>query len=73
MTEENTINFNQNQIDCQKSQSYWGTTTYVNVCTGKTYNVQWGSMDYVGVGFALAIGLVILVFLGSMVRMFWDN
>jgi hypothetical protein len=46
------INFNQ----CVKSVSHVGYDTYINICNGTSYTLQWGILDYL-----LLIFLVTLV------------
>lgn len=50
---EQTINANLNQ--CIQSTNSIGGNTFYNVCTGSTYWVPWGSLDWIG-----AISLTLL-------------
>lgn len=40
-------NVNANFNECIKSVSNIGSTTYMNICTGKNVDVPWGMADYV--------------------------
>lgn len=55
--ENNELNFNYSE--CVKSYDKWGSTTYTNICNGKTTTIPWG------VGGNLAfIGIVVLILIG---------
>ena len=49
--------------ECIKSVSHIGSDTYVNVCTGESFNVAWGSGDW-GVG--IFLGLIFTIMLGLL-------
>lgn len=51
--------FNANLVtECIKSVREIGYTHYVNICTGQTHDVSWGSMDVV---FTIAFPLILWV------------
>lgn len=61
MNETITANINQNYAECIKSVTHWGSTAYTNICTGQTYSLPWGFMDYAGVGLLGLFALLLLV------------
>lgn len=59
--------------ECMKATSHFGSTTYVNVCTGKSTEVVWGGMDWVAaIGVTIFVGLLIAL-LGYFVKTVKDN
>lgn len=58
------LNIDSQTLDqCLKSISNFGSTTYQNICTGQTYSVGWGGLDWVGIILLLALGSIVVIFI----------
>jgi hypothetical protein len=55
MNPAQTLDINQ----CVKAVEHWGSTDYMNICTGAVTTVPWGEMAYLGPMIAV-IGMVAL-------------
>ena len=57
--------FNLNAAECIKSQTNWGETITHNICTGESYTVPWGAVDYgaglLGVFFLLLLAILFIL------------
>lgn len=64
--------FNLNQADCIKSWSDFGMEHYQNICSGKMWDVPWGSFDWsivaVGICIFVVVGLFFLGIVADIVR-----
>lgn len=61
------MDINQNIAQCIAHTNNFGSTVVHNICNGTTQVVPWGSLDWTGVSFLFAFGLVLLAMFGSMV------
>lgn len=66
MNPDQTINLNQNAVDCIKSASHFGETIYTNICNGGVSHVVWGGADWAGCLFLMALGTVLVLILLSI-------
>lgn len=55
----NTINLN--QVECVKSITNLGSTTYKNICDGSSATVGWGIFEWVIIGVLVALILVMII------------
>lgn len=64
--------FNLNQAECIKSWTDFGMDHYQNICSGKVWDVPWGSADWALAlfvcGFGIFVLLMILGFIAAVVR-----
>lgn len=59
---------------CLKETSRFGSTEYVNICTGQINTVQWGNLDWFFVlGIIVFVGVVGLGFMLMMFVTLLDN
>lgn len=66
MADDQTINLNHNAAQCLQQTRSLGSTTIQNICSGKTYEVPWGSADWLLCFFLIAAGLVIVTLFAVM-------
>lgn len=62
-----TINLN--TAECLRSISDFGSTRIQNICDGTMTVVPWGTADWAGAIFLMALGLFIIIVFGSMIKM----
>lgn len=48
--------------DCIKSVSNFGSTTYMNICTGTSSVVPWGAMDIAAPVIAVLVAITVMGF-----------
>jgi len=65
MDTEHSVTLKQNTAACIHSAAHWGETVYHNICSGTTYTMPWGSVDYWLIGgataFLIGLGLFVIV------------
>lgn len=62
---ESTINLN--DAKCIQSMTNWGESVIYNICSGTNTHLPWGTMDYIGTLFLIAIGVAFLGMIGAMI------
>lgn len=60
MDPNQTINLNHNAAECIKSAARLTETFYQNICTGASYTVPYGGVDYI-LGSLLILALVAFI------------
>jgi len=64
MNPDQTINWN--AAECLQKTNHWGLTIVQNICNGKSFDVPWGSWDFVLALLAVAGLCLGLAFLAAM-------
>ena len=54
------VNANLNNTNCIVTKSHFGYDAMINICSGKTTNVDWAFGDWCALTFVIFIGLLLL-------------
>ena len=72
-----TMDVNLNSAECIKNATYFGHTTYTNICNGNVNIVEWGSADWVlailMTTFGVAVVLLTIFGVLSLIGMMIDD